>query len=251
MSIPLVVDRCKHDPYARNMETFGQRLRRLREERGISARQLALQVGLHPSYISLIENGKRAVDSTLKHRQMVAIAGVLGVSPDELDPGPSNQQIQEDEEAVPEIQRLPLPELLKRIGATPYRGRPLEDLAASAASRGSRIPQGYDEARPLKKRSRGDSSDHYQDIIIENECMIDLLYPGDIVTIDTRQSAQPNDVIVAVRFNDELLVKNLRVKDEHQYLESEDGKTIIPLDQYIRILGPVVSVQRSIWRMRR
>lgn len=79
--------------------------------------------------------------------------------------------------------------------------------------------------------------------------MMKAIYPGEVVSFDTRKMPAPNEVVVAVRFHDEMIVKFLRVKGEYQYLESNDGKTIIPLDQYIRILGPVVSVQRSIWRI--
>ena len=232
-------------------EFFGQRLKAIRKgefirHESMGLRELARQSGIAANTLSQWESGLRWRDKIPPADDVQRLADALGIDFDVL----TGQSDKPAPAPIPEIQRVPLAELLQRIGATPYRGRPIEDIAASAASKGGRIPQGFDEARPLKRR-KGDPADHYQDIIIENECMVDLLYPGDIVTIDTRQEAQPNDVVVAVRFNDELLVKNLRVKDEHQYLQSEDGTTIIPIDQYIRILGPVVSVQRSIWRLRR
>lgn len=50
-----------------SQETFGRRLRRLRHEHGLSQTQLA-GVGLSPSYISLLEAGKRAPTSAAVER---------------------------------------------------------------------------------------------------------------------------------------------------------------------------------------
>ena len=58
---------------------FGQRLRRLRQERGLSQRDVAGTV-VNPSYISLLESGARV--PTLE--VVLQIAGALGVAPDEL-----------------------------------------------------------------------------------------------------------------------------------------------------------------------
>ncbi len=132
------------------------------------------------------------------------------------------------------------------MGATPYRGYPIEDLEASAG-RDAYIAQGFDDARSVGKR--GDKNEPVQNVMVAGDCMVDLIYPGDVVAFDTRLTPNPNDVVVASRFEGETVVKFLRVKDERQYLESKDGKIVIPLDQYIRVLGPVVSVQKSMRRL--
>ena len=59
--------------------TFGMRLRRLRESAGLSQTALA-GVDLHPSYISLLESGRRAPTADV----VAVLSGRLGVSPDAL-----------------------------------------------------------------------------------------------------------------------------------------------------------------------
>lgn len=60
--------------------TFGAVLREKREEAGISQEQLADRAGLHRTYVSLIERGKRTASIEVVRR--VALA--LGVSMAEL-----------------------------------------------------------------------------------------------------------------------------------------------------------------------
>jgi len=61
---------------------FGENLRRLREERGISQEQLANAAGLHRTHISLIERDRRSV--RLETLERLAIA--LGIEPAEIIP---------------------------------------------------------------------------------------------------------------------------------------------------------------------
>ena len=59
---------------------FGDALREIRKEKGISQEQLALNSGLDRTYMSLIERGVQS--PTL--RSVVKIAKVLGVKPSEI-----------------------------------------------------------------------------------------------------------------------------------------------------------------------
>ena len=62
-------------------QTFGQALRSLRREKGVSQRELAQKVGVDFSYISKLENDHLpppAADTIVK------ICKVLGIPPDEL-----------------------------------------------------------------------------------------------------------------------------------------------------------------------
>ena len=59
---------------------FGNHLRQLRKEKGYSQEKLAFEAGLHPTYISMIETGKKQPSlSTL-----VSIARSLDVKLGEL-----------------------------------------------------------------------------------------------------------------------------------------------------------------------
>ncbi|MCL3998769.1 helix-turn-helix domain-containing protein, partial [Streptomyces lavenduligriseus] len=46
-------------------ETIGAGLRALRRQRGVSLKNLAEQTGISKSYLSMVENGKRLLTSTV------------------------------------------------------------------------------------------------------------------------------------------------------------------------------------------
>jgi len=62
------------------LKHFGEKVRELRIKRGLSQEQLAESSGLHRTYISSLELGKRNVSLVNIH----ALAKALGVSPDKL-----------------------------------------------------------------------------------------------------------------------------------------------------------------------
>jgi len=148
---------------------------------------------------------------------------------------------------VPAVQRVPLAELLRRTGARPYRGWPIEDFAP-ATGPGIRIEHELVPARPLGKR--GEPGEPVQQVLLVGDFLRELILPGDVVAFDTRLTPRADDVVVATRFPAEMIVAFLRVRDDRRSLESPDGHTSIPLDRDIRILGPVVAVQRALWRLR-
>ncbi len=63
-------------------EFFGQRVRELRESRGLSQESLAAVAGLHRTHISLIERGHRSV----RLETVVALATAMAVEPADLMP---------------------------------------------------------------------------------------------------------------------------------------------------------------------
>jgi transcriptional regulator with XRE-family HTH domain len=62
------------------LKHFGQRIRAIRTKQGISQEKLAELSGLHRTYISTLELGKRNI--SLKN--IYTLAKALGVPPDEL-----------------------------------------------------------------------------------------------------------------------------------------------------------------------
>ncbi len=59
---------------------FGERIRALRQDRGLSQERLAELAGVHRTYLSSVERGERNVSLD----NIYAIAEALGVSPSEL-----------------------------------------------------------------------------------------------------------------------------------------------------------------------
>jgi transcriptional regulator with XRE-family HTH domain len=68
------------DPRSPAHQAFGQAIRQLREERGITQEALALECGLDRSYVGGIERGER--NPSLKN--ILIIIEALGVSPTAL-----------------------------------------------------------------------------------------------------------------------------------------------------------------------
>jgi len=65
------------------MTRFGMRLREVREKAGISQEKLAELAGLHRTYVSTVERGKRNISIVNIERLAVA----LGVTMKDLMPG--------------------------------------------------------------------------------------------------------------------------------------------------------------------
>ena len=116
------------DPPLGAGETIGQRLKRLRLERGLSQRELAAP-GVSYAYISRIEAGTRQPSV----KALRKLAGRLGVSADFLETG-SDLGIAEAREL-----RLVDLELAVRLGDWDDLEAPLEELLAEAGVAGDRV----------------------------------------------------------------------------------------------------------------
>lgn len=75
-----VVPRTRNSPGPTDLEMFGQRVRDLRAERGISQEQLAHTAGIDRSYLGGVERGERNVAL----RNIMKIAGALEVPAGQL-----------------------------------------------------------------------------------------------------------------------------------------------------------------------
>lgn len=64
------------------MTPFGERLRALRAERGISLKQMAEALGVSAAYLSALEHGRRGRPT---HAMVVAICALLNIIWDEAD----------------------------------------------------------------------------------------------------------------------------------------------------------------------
>jgi transcriptional regulator with XRE-family HTH domain len=108
-------------------ETIGQRLKRLRQERGLSQRELAAP-GVTYAYISRIEAGARQPSV----KALRKLAGKLGVSPDFLETGAGLGSADARELRLVDL------ELAVRLGEWDELEAPLEGLLAEAIVAGDR-----------------------------------------------------------------------------------------------------------------
>jgi XRE family transcriptional regulator, fatty acid utilization regulator len=83
---------------------FGRRLRHIRNERGLTLRQLGARVGKHAPYLSQIENGRRTASLEVVN----ALARALGVPPGELLAQEAPSRRAALELALERVQRDPL-----------------------------------------------------------------------------------------------------------------------------------------------
>src|SRR5438132_10702113 len=113
-------------------ETIGERLKRLRLERGLSQRELAAP-GVSYAYISRIEAGTRQPSVKALRR----LAGKLGVSADYLERGSDLDPVSERELRLADL------ELAVRLGAWDGIDAPLQaavDEALAAGDQAATLP---------------------------------------------------------------------------------------------------------------
>lgn len=236
MSIPLAVDNCNRSAYGERMETFGARLAKLRAQRGISQAELARRVGWTSGYVSLIEGNKRLVDALPRHDFMVRLADVLGVGVEDLAGtvgGAASKRLLSDDE------------LFAKIGAGYVADIPHIDDVLVSAGAGSAIPQDIDDTLPQRPKRR--HAKQLRTLVVTGRCLEPELRHGDFVVIDRDRAAEPGKLVVAVRDEEEALIKRLVERDGALYLSTNDGRPDTPVDDHVRILGPVVAYQRMLW----
>ncbi|MBG1233783.1 helix-turn-helix domain-containing protein [Aestuariivirga litoralis] len=66
------------------MTPFGAKLRKLREERGLTQAQMAEDIGVSPAYLSALEHGKRGRPSWHLIQSLIAHLGVIWDEAEEL-----------------------------------------------------------------------------------------------------------------------------------------------------------------------
>ncbi len=230
VDFPASVRYCEH----MSSEDFGTRLRRIRETKGMTLRELSRRTGIGLSTLHQWETGKRWAGKAPPGDDVQRLAQELDATVDHLL-GKAD---------VP-LPRRPLTddELLDKIGARPYDPIELIEGVAASAGPGAGIPQDIDDTLPRRKRRR--RYDRLREITVTGRCMEPELCPGDLEIIDREQVPRPGRIVIAVRDEEELLIKRLVVRNGSQRLISNDGQEIV-IDERIRVLGPVVAFQRGL-----
>lgn len=80
MALSMQERRRQPEPPGTTEQFFGLALREVRLERGLTQENLAFESGYHPTYISMLERGKKSPSL----RAIVSLAAVLDMNPSEL-----------------------------------------------------------------------------------------------------------------------------------------------------------------------
>ncbi len=199
----------------------------------MSANEFARRVGKSSAYISLVDRSERLSDGNLKARDAQIWADVLGVTVPEL--------LGTDPNTPMRPRRLTEADLFERFGIRPYEEpRSAEGLRYSAGP-GASVIQGIDDAMP--RRVRG--SKVLWEAPVVGDCMTDEINPGEVVIYSTKLGAEIGKVMVALRDEEDLIIKRLKLVGDTQVLRPNHGKDV-PVDERIRFLGRGVSVQRPL-----
>lgn len=103
------------------------------------------------------------------------------------------------------------------------------------------MPQGIDETITRKVKGRR----YLWEAPVVGDCMEDEISPGEIVIYNTKMEPEIGRVMVALRDEEELLIKRLKIVRGVQVLRPNRGEDV-PVDERIRFLGRGVSVQRPL-----
>ncbi|MEL6201427.1 MAG: helix-turn-helix transcriptional regulator [Pseudomonadota bacterium] len=67
------------------MTPFGRRVRELRQERGITQKEMAKALGVTPAYLSALEHGKRGTPRWMLIQEIIGFLGIIWDEADELE----------------------------------------------------------------------------------------------------------------------------------------------------------------------
>lgn len=225
------IDGCEQRAYSVRMETFAERLARLIKDKGISQNEFARRVGKSSGYITMVLQGDRLPDGNLKSRDVPIWMDALGVSMKDLL----------GEVAPRRVHRLTDSELLSRFGIKPYEEPLTADGVFLSAGTGKGVPQGIDDTITRKVKGRR----YLWEAPVVGDCMMDEIKAGELVIYNTRLPIEIGRIVVALRDEEELLIKRLRLDGDYQVLRPNRGDDI-PVDERIRFLGRGVAVQRPL-----
>ena len=205
---------------------IGERVAKLRIERGLEPGQLAAYADVSPSYISRLESGgyKRPSGDMLSK-----IAGALRVSINSILHG----------EQQPTERPMSMNEMIQRLQVEAPIEIPVVDQLIHAGE--GAIVQ--DSVYLSQKKGRGRM---LRAALVKGDCMEPDIYEGDTIIVDMDASPKIGCVVVALVNGDDLQVKRLAaLRDGKAILECKNPKYPPQEVEDIKIQGVVISASRE------
>jgi len=211
-----------------SVESIGELVRRLRKERGLNQKQLALYSGVSRSWVAAVENGTIArprpdLLQAIAPRLNVAAASLLSAAGYPTESAPELLQRSPREIALELLATLNRQE--QAVYAVPVSG------IASAGPGGLQDDYGFVGQPQLRPELRM--------LTVTGSCMAPLIHPGDVVVVDTEASYREGSIVAATR-GEQVIVKRFHDKE----LRGEDGTVERAIDW--TIVGVVIRFQRPL-----
>lgn len=243
---PLSVDFPGCACYPKHMEKppFRDLLRHAMDVAGVTQRELSRRSGKNISTISFTLQGKTWGDKYPPLDDIEAYARALDMPVAQLrgdEPMPGLGVAEKGALYVVPRRLLTEEELYEKFGIRPYEQPRSADGLSYSAGPGAGVPGGIEYTIPRKVKG----SKYLWEAPVIGECMADEIKPGEVVIYSTRLSAEIGRVMVALRDEEELIIKRLRLDGDRQVLRPNHGEDV-PVDDRIRFLGRGVSVQRAL-----
>lgn len=219
----------------------GNLIRKLREERGVTQRQLAQAIGSNYTYLSKIENGR--LDHIPNSKTLIAIADALKLDRDWLltECGRPPEKLTQSIASHAEF--------FRRLGQ--LRGKQL-DAALQPFSLLGRVPAGplaeaIEDAEEFELADLFSPGEHYL-LRIRGDSMIeDGIRDGDVAIVRPQSECDDGDVIVALVDGEEATVKRFYRQKARIKLQPANA-AMEPLyvePERIQIRGRVVGIIRT------
>src|SRR5260370_35629832 len=112
----------------------GVRLRRFREERGLTQAALASALGISPSYVNQLESSQRPMTASV----LLKLAGVFDADPQQFSAEVADRLVAQLRDVLtdpPVGEPVPLAEIRERAGAMPAGRRDVMDLHRRSRAR--------------------------------------------------------------------------------------------------------------------
>lgn len=220
---------------------IGKLLKRLRQQRGLTQRQLAAQVDIHYTYLSKLENGKAA--DTPKTSTLVAMADALEVDRDWLliqcgrPPEEFDQLMADDPDYVMDLVRRD-PDQRGQDRRYRLLGQVVAGMPAETV----------EHAEPFELANWFAPNEHFL-LRVRGDSMIeDAICDGDLAIVRPQKECQRGQVVVAMVDGDEATLKRFYQDGPRVRLQpaNQSMQPIVVDAERVQICGIVVGVIRNL-----